>query len=338
MSAKLTIGLNEKGERIRIDDAVYKGASKYYCPICNASLIVKNRVPAELAKREHHFAHEWGSKCTANDETVRHYWAKEIVLEEKSLRLPEGNERITSGLIHLSEAVPEKWIDAYGIRPDVFARTESGKELLIEFYVSHKVTAKKRKIIEENNLNCIEVDLNHVELDKDAIRSFLLEKTDHKEWIGKKNHKEESPRKNDCLNIGNFDLCDYENINGNIQGDGWAADISYNREWDVDESLDLEEETFYPEEIRWDEIPSQDNKVESYHPSKAIQEDVYIAPEQRTCFMCERNLDLACREGDAYAYCGPYISNGLLEQRVNPFRAQSCKQFRYKIKNNNVKV
>lgn len=263
MSAKLTVGLNEKEERIKIDDAVYGRGCKYFCPICKAPLIVKNRIPAELAKREHHFAHEWGSKCTANDETVRHYWAKEIVLEEKALMLPEGNERITPGLIHLSEAAQEKWIEPYGIRPDVFAKTKSGEELLIEFYVSHKVSAKKRKIIKENNLNCIEIDLNHVELDKDAIRSFLLEKTEHKEWIGIKEHKEESPRKNECLSIGNFDLCDYENRDENKVYDNWAEEDNYNREWHIDESPKREEERFYSQEINWDEIASQLNKIEN---------------------------------------------------------------------------
>lgn len=327
MSAKLTIGLNEKGERIKIDDAVYGRGYKYFCPVCKAPLIVKNRIPAELAKREHHFAHEWGSKCTANDETVRHYWAKEIVLEEIALMLPEGNKRITPGLIHLSEAAQEKWIEPYGIRPDVFAKTESGEELLIEFYVSHKVSAKKRKIVEENNLNCIEIDLNHVELDKDALRSFLLEKSGLKKWIGIKEHKEELPRKDDCLSIGSFDFCGYENINRETQNDRWVAD---NREWNIDESPKWEKETLHPQEINWDEISSQDNKIENSQIKIAIQEDVDIPTEQRTCFMCERNLDWKCREGDAYAYCGPYISKGLPRQQVNPEQARNCRNFKCK--------
>lgn len=158
----------------------------------------------------------------------------------------------------------------------------------------------------------------------------MLETTDFKEWIGIKEQKTESPCKDEYLSIGNFDLCDYENGYGKKVYDNWAEDDNYNREWDKEEDLECEDDASYPQELCWDNILPQINKTANSSNKTTIQEDVYIAPEQRTCFKCERNLDWACRDGNLYAYCGPYLSNGLGEQRVNPERAQYCKLFRFK--------
>ena len=46
--------------------------------------------------------------------------------------------------------------------------------------------------------------------------------------------------------------------------------------------------------------------------------------------MCECNLGWKCREGDAYAYCGPYFSKGLPRQQVNPEQARNCRYFKCK--------
>ena len=152
MGAKLTVGLNENGKKITIEEAAKGKKCNCFCPICNAPLIAKNRVPISLVKHEHHFAHFEGCPCTANDEKVLHLWAKEVLLEIKSLRLPEGNWRIPSGLVHFQNVEKEKWDVTYGFRPDAEATLENGEKLLIEFYVTHKVTAKKRKTIEKNKI------------------------------------------------------------------------------------------------------------------------------------------------------------------------------------------
>lgn len=184
MSALLTIGINEKGEKVTIEDALNGKKCACYCPICHHSLIAKNSIPLEFAKREHHFAHEKGSLCEATDETVLHQMAKDIIIEKRALMLPPSEDGTRpSGLVHLTKVEKEKWDDIYGFRPDVDAITEKGERVLIEFYVSHKVSSKKRNIIISNKLNCIEIDLNYVEIDKDAISSFLLNDTDNREWV-----------------------------------------------------------------------------------------------------------------------------------------------------------
>ena len=308
MSAILTIGINKKGEQIKIDDAVPGKNCSCFCPICSAPLIAKNKVPALLAKHEHHYAHYKGCPCKANDETVRHLWAKEVLLEEKSLGLPEGNGRIPSGLVRFQNVEVEMWNKVYGFRPDAVATLENGEKLLIEFLVSHKVTAKKRKIIADNNLNCIEIDLNHVELDKDAIKSFLLNDTYYKEWIGLA-----------------------ENNEVRLHREGFYCEECYHEDSYKEENIERRQEWVLSqtEEEYWEEEVEQYNTTE--HPLIIVdtQEKIYVDPEQRSCFNCKKNLDWANRDG--WANCGPYISKGLPGQRVDPNLARFCRQFEPKV-------
>ena len=309
MSAILTIGISENGDKIKIDDAVPGKNCNCFCPICNAPLIAKNRVPLSQAKHEHHFAHYKGNPCKASDESVRHQWAKDVFLEEKSLRLPEGNGIIPSGLVRFHNVEVEKWNETYGFRPDAVATLENGEKLMIEFLVSHKVTAKKRKIIADNNLNCIEIDLNHVEVDKDEIRSFLLNVIDDREWIG-------LAEKNEV-----------KMLHEEFSGEEYCCGECYN-----EEDLELQQEWVLPQAE--EEYLTLETEIE-YDTSglpqiiEVTQEKVCIEPERRSCFNCVKNLDYANRDG--WAYCGPYLSNGLPEQRVNPDRARNCRQFKPKV-------
>lgn len=305
MSAILTIGISENGEKIKIDDAVPGKNCNCFCPICRAPLIAKNKVPASLAKHEHHFAHFKGSSCDATNETLLHCWAKQVLLEIKSLRLPEGNGRISSGLVRFKNVEVEKWDETYGVRPDAIATLDNGEKLLIEFFVSHKVTEKKRKIIANNYLNCIEIDLNHVELDKDAIQSFLLNDTYYKEWIGFAENNE-------------------------VKGyrEGFYREKCYYKDSINEEKIERQQEWVLPQA----EEDNREEEIGLYNTTKFpliiidTQKQVYVDPDQRSCFNCKKNL--ASRDG--WAYCGPYITQGLPEQRVDPNRAKDCGGFEQK--------
>ena len=108
MSAFLTIGLNDKGEKVNIDDAAHGKACNCFCPICHKPLIARNSKPLNEAKRVHHFAHSKGCNCEASDETVLHKLAKQIILEEKALMLPTfDSSNKPSGLIHFQSVEQE---------------------------------------------------------------------------------------------------------------------------------------------------------------------------------------------------------------------------------------
>ena len=184
MSALLTIALNERREYVGIETVVPGKLCKCICPNCKNPLIAKNRKPLEEARRGHHFAHYKGCRCETSDETLLHQLAKEIIVEEKSLMFPfsEHGDK-PSGLVRFVKVEQEKWYEEYAIQPDLEAVMENGEKILIEFFVSHEVSSKKRNIILKNKLKCIEIDLNYVKIDKREIRSFLLEESEDRSWI-----------------------------------------------------------------------------------------------------------------------------------------------------------
>jgi len=182
MSALLTFALDENNNRVNIDSVKNGVACKCICPDCKNPLIAKNGG----IKRAHHFSHFQGITCESANETAFHLLAKEVIMEEKRIMLPERDSMsFPSGLVHLHDIKQETWDEQFQIRPDLEAIMENGERLLIEIYVSHKIPRRKHDVILANNLKCIEIDLNWVELDKSAIRKFLLEDTVCRKWVTK---------------------------------------------------------------------------------------------------------------------------------------------------------
>lgn len=175
-----TYAHNEKKELVHVD-SVQKGLlCNCTCPHCNKPLIAKNRGKI----RTHHFAHLHGFTCESAYETTLHLLAKEVLTEEKKLMFPiTENENFPSGQISFIDVEQEKNLDVFNIRPDAIGTMPNGETVLIEFYVSHKVSGKKRDVILQNNLKCIEIDLNYVEMDKSAIRKYLLTEYRYRSWI-----------------------------------------------------------------------------------------------------------------------------------------------------------
>lgn len=181
MGAFLTYALDEGGALVHVDD-VPKGANcACYCPHCNAPLYAKNAG----TQREHHFAHAHEHECEGAYESSLHLLAKEILQETGTIMLPESDDsHFPTGSVRIHNVEIEKWDDQYGIRPDAEGIMDNGERLLIEFYVSHKVDGKKRKILVDNNLKCIEIDINYQALDKAELKKFLTGTDKDRKWIG----------------------------------------------------------------------------------------------------------------------------------------------------------
>lgn len=180
MNSLLTYANNEQGQLVHVDSVPNGNACKCTCPKCHKPLDAKNGGSI----REHHFAHAHGNVCEGAVETALHLLAKEILLEEKAILLPKCDKwNFPQSFIRLHDVKQETWDNLYNIKPDAEGIMENGERILIEFYVSHKITDNKRKIIVNNNIKCIEIDLNYVPLDKNAIRTFLLSDTNNKKWI-----------------------------------------------------------------------------------------------------------------------------------------------------------
>ena len=96
---------------------------------------------------------------------------------------PSNSGRFPSGSVRIRNVEVEKWDDRYGIRPDAEGLLDNGERLLIEFYVSHKVEGNKRKVIVDNHLKCIEIDINYQALDKNELKEFLSCSDEDRKWI-----------------------------------------------------------------------------------------------------------------------------------------------------------
>lgn len=178
MSALLTYAWDENKVLVHVDDVAKGKACGCRCPICEYPVSAR-----QGQIRASHFAHLNNHDCKGSDETILHQMAKEVLLEEGQLMLPPSSGDFPSGLVKLFDIKSEIWDEKYHIRPDVEGITENGQRVLIEFYVSHEVKGKKRRIIIDNNLKSIEIDLNYQNLDKEEIREFLTKSSAYRKWI-----------------------------------------------------------------------------------------------------------------------------------------------------------
>lgn len=180
MGAFLTYALDEGGALVHVDDVAKGAKCACRCPHCDAPLYAKNAG----TQREHHFAHAHGHECEGAYESSLHLLAKEILQETGRIMLPKSNGgHFPTSSVRIRNVEIEKWDDYYGIRPDAEGIMENGERLLIEFYVSHKVDGKKRQIIVDKHLKCIEIDINYQALDKAELKEFLTGNDEDRKWI-----------------------------------------------------------------------------------------------------------------------------------------------------------
>lgn len=191
MEPLLNHALDGNGVLVHVDSIPKGKACGCFCPACKKPLYAKHG-----QKRTHHFAHANNHDCKGAYETVLHLLAKEVLQETGQIMLPvPSREGLPSGLVKLHDVQVEKWDEQYHIKPDVEGIMENGERLLIEFLVSHKVDEKKRQIIVENHLKCIEIDINYQALDKAEFREFLAESKEDREWVSLlESDKKESDR------------------------------------------------------------------------------------------------------------------------------------------------
>ncbi len=179
MEPLLNYALDGNGVLVHVDNVPKGKACGCFCPSCGKPLYARRG-----AVRAHHFSHAYDHNCKGAYETVLHLLAKEILLEARQIMLPSSSDgKFPSGLMKIHSIEIEKWDERYRIKPDAECIMENGDRLFIEFLVSHKVDEKKRKIIIDNNLKCIEIDVNFLALDKSTLFEFLTQSNEYREWV-----------------------------------------------------------------------------------------------------------------------------------------------------------
>lgn len=180
MSAFLKIAKDKDGNLLYIDDVPNGKNCGCFCPSCGKALEARNAGPI----REHHFKHCNGHTCAHAVESSLHLLAKSVIVEAGGIMLPTSQDaNRPSGFVHLENVMMEQWHEEYDFKPDVEGTLPDGRKLFIEFVVSHKVSNKKRNTIIENDLLCIEIDVNWLEISDDVLLEYITKSDKNRYWI-----------------------------------------------------------------------------------------------------------------------------------------------------------
>lgn len=194
----LVYAVNSNNELVSIDEVPNGKKCNCICPECKGPLMAK-----QGPKRVHHFAH-------LNKANVRegcgimssiHMLAQKIILEEKAVMVPEYHKVSPAHKVTFkNDLQSEKNIGDKGIRFDIYGETNEEFGLGVEIFYTHKVDEDKRRIIIENELCCLEIDVKFVPNSSDSenlkenLRDFLLDSSEHREWINNPFYEEKLPQ------------------------------------------------------------------------------------------------------------------------------------------------
>lgn len=188
MSVFLPYGLRD-GRLFHISEVEPGLACACVCPACEAPLVAKKG-----ARNRHHFAHEAGGGCDGGLETALHLRAKEILSEQRKLRLPPVYLHNRKQPIFPAVTIPldEVWVErrAGGLVPDLLVR--SGRRwLLLEVAVYHPCPERKLRRIRKMGYAALEIDVLDLSLELEKSGSLeehqlawrLVNDKGHKRWL-----------------------------------------------------------------------------------------------------------------------------------------------------------
>jgi hypothetical protein len=168
------------------------------CPSCEKPLVAYNNPKNKKAR---HFQHKSKMACTNAYETALHYLAKQIILETKTLVVPDN----LFNLSHLAQAYLANVSNPYDssiignklifdkveveksegtFRPDV--KCFIGERiLLIEIAVTHFVDDVKKERVLQNKLPLLEINLSKYNraIQKDKLIEVLHGKIEDMNWV-----------------------------------------------------------------------------------------------------------------------------------------------------------
>ena len=177
----LTSAIDAEGNWKHVNEVESGLACNCYCPHCRARLIAINSKP-ERESKAHHFAHERGSDCVWSDESSLHKLAKEVLAEEQKIMLPVLQGESVARQLEFDSVEQEARDPETGLIPDCVCYY-GGQKLWVEFKRTHEVDTKKADKIRSAKIDCIEIDINVCEINKDAVRQFIVEESTNRVWV-----------------------------------------------------------------------------------------------------------------------------------------------------------
>lgn len=241
MEKLLTYALKE-GKLVHISKVKNGYECGCICPKCKEELSAVANIESKRYKKEAHFSHKDGSKCSGGYESALHLLAKDVFAETKELFLPDFHYDYTpsndesfykKGMkVSFETVILEKEISFENaiFKPDAIG-TVSGKNLVVEFAITSFCNEEKRSKIRRSKISAIEIviDPKTAILDPAYIKKLLLEdkkskyflfnpllekryKIEQQEKLAKKKLQEEESKKREDLRIKNLIQCKKYNI------------------------------------------------------------------------------------------------------------------------------
>ncbi len=179
------------GKRVHINqfNTTQKGVI-FFCPKCNERLVAnisfkKTKNSNWTINRKNYFSHHNSdSLCPGGGESEYHKLAAELFEKEKYIYVPTKDDKVIKVIFDRVDIKKLKIIldgelykcDAKGIR-------DSKKDILIEFYYTHKSEDKKVNAYKKNHIQSLEVDISEIDNKKSCeIVDYILINSP-REWI-----------------------------------------------------------------------------------------------------------------------------------------------------------
>ena len=193
----LTWGLLH-GDLVHIDDVENGLSCNCCCPECHGILVAKQGT----GLRRPHFAHhiDAAPACNNAQESALHRIAKEILLRNDAINLPEARNAETHEIIdsagYLSYTNPRAEVREGDLRPDILIDAAWGI-LRLEIFVSHRVDHRRLRKIQRADSPTVEITLGSgMRFTRTRIKQAVLHDVDNKRWIHPRAYKSRSkPRK-----------------------------------------------------------------------------------------------------------------------------------------------
>lgn len=188
LSSTMVFAHAEDRRIVHVDEVPNGGKCGCLCPACKSPLIAKNGGD----ERAHHFAHDGRVENQYCSETALHFAAKQIVSDNKKVRLPsptllssEGGTIVDFSEMYIEHKLSTNTDDHSHIVADCFGVT-GNQSIIMEIAVHHEVDQNKLMKIESLGIPAIEIslrDFSNISWDWESLTNEVLYSAQRRKWL-----------------------------------------------------------------------------------------------------------------------------------------------------------
>ena len=183
VAMSMNVAINDSNQLVNIKQVERGLACNCVCFECNEPVVARKG-----EKNGHHFAHSSNKEsCNINPESILHKFAKQVIVESKSIVLPPlpNTNETNAEKWHFTHLVEEQSIGS--IRPDIVGSVKD-ETIFIEVAVTSFINEDKLYFIKRLNIKTVEIDLRDllrrdVEIPSEEAKSCILEQVENKQWV-----------------------------------------------------------------------------------------------------------------------------------------------------------